>query len=101
MKQPLYVRSAAEGAAPKPLNVSELGAPPSAPERQVAIDAILAGPPSVLMFRHYWWLTGRPVPMRRNLETNSEYVLLHWRHLVRAARAYVFPSTASTTTIDL
>ena len=64
---------------------------PSILERQSIIELIISGAPSILLFKHYWWLTGKPVPERHNLQTNDEYVKKHWRHLKRAAGAYVMP----------
>lgn len=80
--------SAPEGAQSKSLTTIDLGPPPSVTERQAAIASILAGPQSMTLFKHYWWLAGKPLPVRRNGETNESYLKVHWRHLVRAARAY-------------
>lgn len=79
----------------------DLGDVPPDDVKRLVIESILVGPPIIYSFKHYCWLTGKPVPLRRNGETNDQYVKTHWRHLVRAAKTYVFPSEASTTVIDL
>ncbi len=90
---------AARAAPPKPLDLSTLGDPPPLAARQLIIQSILAGPPSISLFAHYWWLAGHPVPQRKDLQTNEQYLKTHWRHLKRAASAYVMPTTESLTLI--
>lgn len=81
----------ASSANPSFIKMVDLDPSSLVPDQEVAIRAILAGPPSIYLFKHYHWLAGRPLPIRRNGETNDQYTKVHWRHLVRAARAYKVP----------
>lgn len=58
---------------------------PSPDEQKAACAAILASGPDILLFKHYWWLTGIPVPPRKNLQTNEAYARQHYWRLKRAA----------------
>lgn len=53
--------------------------------QRAAVTEILTGPPSIYLFKHYYWLTGKAVPTRRNGQTNDQYVSRHWWRLRRAA----------------
>ncbi len=61
---------------------------PAPIERAAAIAAILGSAPDILLFKHYWWLTGIPVPPRKDLQTNEEYARRHFWRLKRAAQAH-------------
>ncbi len=57
-------------------------------DRASAISMILASQPDILLFKHWHWLSRRDVPMRRDRETNAEYLKTHWQKLRRYARLY-------------
>ncbi len=57
-------------------------------DRAIVVTTILHAQPDILLFKHWHWLSRRDVPLRRDRETNAEYLRVNWSKLKRAARAY-------------
>ena len=66
----------------------DFGPIPSISIQQSAIDSILKSNGDILLFKHYWWLTGKHVPPRHNMQTNEQYIHRNWFRLKRAAREW-------------
>lgn len=73
---------------------ADFGPIPPQEYQKIAIKEILSSEPSILLFKHWWWLTGKSLPERHNSQTNDQYTRKHWFKLKKAAQNWVYKDIA-------